>query len=174
MLGPVQRDRRPAVQALKRRQRPRFLDRFHERAAGVRVPIPPLTSASWLGEPPSSRVAAHTASSSICRLSPPMLSSRTGLTCSNPSPPQRYGHQRPQRKHSRNAYYLLSSVFSPERCIEVAWVSATRHSPSTCHSPLDRILRIVVPWRGRMPGRHQPVHQRLVRPHPAASDSAAT
>jgi hypothetical protein len=46
--------------------------------------IPPLTSASWLGEPPSSRAAAPTASSSICRLSPPMLSSRTGLTCSNP------------------------------------------------------------------------------------------
>src|SRR5580704_7485597 len=29
-----------------------------------------------------------------------MLSSRTGLTCSDPSPPQRYGHQPPQRKHT--------------------------------------------------------------------------
>ena len=32
------------------------------------------------------------ASSSICGLSPPMLSSRTGLTCSSPSPRPRYGH----------------------------------------------------------------------------------
>jgi hypothetical protein len=53
---------------------------------------PSLISASSPGEPPSSHAAPRIASSSICGLSPPMLSSRTGLTCCSPSPRRRYDH----------------------------------------------------------------------------------
>src|SRR5208282_5698098 len=54
--------------------------------------IPPLISPFLPGEPPSSRAAPNTASSSICGPSRPTWSSRTGTTCFGPSPPPPYGH----------------------------------------------------------------------------------